>query len=63
MTVSLDNLAPYIWVVAAILGIVVVFMVIRFFWHHVIRYLLHGCLSLIGILAVLAILHYVFRLF
>ena len=63
MTVDLSQLAPFIWIVAAILAVVLIVVVIRFFWQHVIRYLLHGCLSLLGILALLAILHYIFKLF
>ena len=63
MTADLSQLAPYIWILAAILVVVIIFIVIRFFWQHVIRFLLHGCVSLLGILALLAILHYVFKLF
>ncbi len=62
MTINLSQLGPYIWIVAAILAIIVVFVIIRFFWQHILKYLLHGCLSILGILAVLAILHYVLKL-
>lgn len=58
MSIDLSQLAPYIWFVAAILAVVIVFVVIRFFWQHILKYLLHGCLLFVGIIIVLAILHY-----
>jgi hypothetical protein len=63
MSIDMAQLAPYIWIVAIILAIIVAFAVIRFFWHHILRYLLHGCVVILGILAVLAVLHFYFKLF
>ena len=63
MSINISQLAPYIWIVAIILVIIVVFIVIRFFWHHVLSYLLHGCVGILVILAMLALLHYIFKVF
>ncbi len=63
MNINLSMLSPYIWIVAIILVIIVAFVIIRFFWHYVLRYLLHGCVVILGILALLAVLHFYFKLF
>jgi len=63
MNIDMSQLAPYIWILAAVLVVVISFIVIRFFWQHILRYLLRGCLMVAGILAVLAVFHYVFKLF
>ena len=39
MNIDMSQLAPYFWILVAILAIIVVFVVIRFFWHHVLKYL------------------------
>ncbi len=62
MNIDMSQLAPYIWFLAAVLVVVVVFVVIRFFWQHILKYLLHGCLAIVGIIILLAILHY-FKVF
>ncbi len=51
-----------VWGIIIILGIVVVFVIVRFLWQHVVKYLLHGCLVVIGIAAILLLLHY-FKVF
>ncbi len=51
-----------VWGIIVILGIVVVFVIVRFLWQHVVKYLLHGCLVVIGIAAILLLLHY-FKVF
>jgi len=63
MNIDMTTLAPYIWIVIIILVIIVTVVVVRFFWHHILRYLLHGCVVLLGILALLALLHFVFHVF
>jgi DNA integrity scanning protein DisA with diadenylate cyclase activity len=63
MTIDLSHLAPYTWILAAVLVIILVIAVIRFFWQHILKYLLQGCLVIIGIIALLAVLHYYFKLF
>ena len=63
MNINLSQLAPYIWILAVILVVVVAFVIIRFFWQHVLKYVFHGCLSLLGIIVLLALLHYIFKLF
>ena len=57
---------PYnqvIWWVVIGLGLILAVVLIRFFWQHILRYLLQGCLVIIGILALLAVLHYYFKVF
>jgi hypothetical protein len=63
MNINLSQLTPFIWILAAVLVAVVVFVVIRFFWQHILKYLFHGCLGILGIIAVLALLHYIFKVF
>jgi len=63
MNIDLSRLAPYIWILAAILVIILVIVVIRFFWQHILKYLLQGCLVILGIIALLAVLHYYFKIF
>ncbi|HVM71445.1 MAG TPA: hypothetical protein VMT91_06775 [Anaerolineales bacterium] len=63
MNINLTQLAPYIWIVGIILVVILAFIVIRFFWRHVLKYLVHGCLGLVGILILLALLHYIFKIF
>ena len=63
MNIDLSPFAPYLWIVAIILVVIVAFIVIRFFWQHVLKYILHGCLGIVGILIVLALLHYIFKIF
>ena len=62
MNINMSQLAPYIWIVTAVVVAFVLFIVIRFFWHHILRYLFHGCLAVVGIVVLLAILHY-FKIF
>jgi len=58
MNINLSQLAPYIWYLAAFLVVVVILVAIRFFWQHILKYLFHGCLAVVGIILLLAILHY-----
>jgi hypothetical protein len=62
MNIDFSQLAPYIWLVAAVLVIAVAFVLIRFFWQHILKYVLQGCLVIVGIIVLLAVLHY-FKLF
>jgi hypothetical protein len=64
MTIDFSSI-PYnhiVWWVLAIVGVVVVFVVIRFFWKHILKYLFHGCLVILAVIALLALLHY-FKVF
>jgi len=63
MNFNLTQFGPYFWIVAIILVIVVAFVVIRFFWNHVLRYFFHGCVGILVMLAVVALLHYYFKVF
>ncbi len=51
-----------VWVVLAVVGIIVAFVIIRFFWKHLLKYLLQGCLVVLGIILLLALLRY-FKVF
>jgi hypothetical protein len=54
-TLSLNQL---LWLIIIVVGLVVAFIVVRFFFHHILKHLIQGCLVVLAILAVLAILHY-----
>ncbi len=56
MTIDIAHMAPVIWVVAAVLVLVIVLGVIRFFWHHVLRFVFHAGLAILLIVILLAIL-------
>jgi hypothetical protein len=58
MPVDLSHLPPALWVVAAILVVIVALGLLRFFWQHIVRFLLQGCLVIVGILILLEVLHY-----
>ena len=45
------------------LAAIVVFVVIRFFWRHILKYLFHGCFVILVIIALLALLHFYFKVF
>jgi hypothetical protein len=62
MNINLSQFSPYLWLVAAILLVIVVFIVVRFFWQHIVKYLFQGCLAIVGILILLEVLHY-FKVF
>ena len=62
MTVDLAHIAPYTWILIAVLVIILAVVVIRFFWQHILKYLLQGCLVIVGILILLGVLHY-FKVF
>lgn len=59
MTVNLSQLTPYIWILAAILAVVMVFAVIRFFWKHVLKFLVQIGLFILAVAALLALANYV----
>jgi len=63
MNFDISQLAPYLWILAIILAVVLVFVIIRFFWRHVLKYIVHGCLGIVVILLLLAVLKYIFRIF
>lgn len=47
---------------AVVVAIVLIFVAIRFFMHHVLRFLFHGCGAILLIGALLLLLHY-FKIF
>lgn len=64
MTVDFSTFSSslIVWLLLAIVGVVVVFVVIRFFWKHLLKYLFQGCLVILVIIALLALLRY-FKVF
>ena len=50
------------WLILIILGVVAVFVVVRFFLKHVVKWLVTGCVTILVIVGILALLHY-FRVF
>jgi len=62
MTVNISQLAPFIWILAAVLVVIVAFVVIRFFWRHVLKFLVQAGLVILVIFALLALLRY-FKVF
>jgi len=64
MTIDFSTI-PYnqvVWWVLIILGVIVAFVLIRFFWKHILKYLFQGCLVILAIIALLAVLRY-FKVF
>ena len=64
MTIDFSTI-PYnqiVWWLLIILGVVVAFVVIRFFWKHILKNLFQGCLVILAIIALLALLRY-FKVF
>ncbi len=58
MSINFADLAPFIWVVAAALILIGVFVVIRFFWHHVLRFVVQAGVVILGVVLILAVLRY-----
>jgi|GEM_PF-1003454 len=57
---------PYnqiVWWVAIGVGVILAFVIIRFFWKHILKYLFHGCLVIVVVIALLALLHFYFKVF
>ena len=62
MNFDLSHLAPFIWFLTAILAIIVVIAIIRFFWRHILKYVFHGCVIIVGLVILYALLRY-FKVF
>jgi hypothetical protein len=62
MNINMSQFAPYIWFLGALLAMIIAFAVIRFFWHHILKFVVQGCLIVVGIIILLALLHY-FKVF
>jgi hypothetical protein len=60
MNINLSS--SYLWIVGVVLVAIVAFVIIRFFWKHILKYLLQGCLIIVGIIILLAVLRY-FKVF
>jgi hypothetical protein len=61
VNIDFSQFSPYLLILAGILVIIVIVGLIRFFWHHILRYVFQGCLVIVGILIVLALLRYFFK--
>jgi hypothetical protein len=62
LTVNISQLAPLIWILAAILIVILAIVVVRFFWRHVLKFLIQAGLVALVIIALWAVLHY-FKVF
>jgi hypothetical protein len=57
---------PYnqiVWGALIVLGVIVAIVILRFFWKHILKYLFQGCFVILAIVALLALLHYYFKVF
>ncbi|MGZ6347368.1 MAG: hypothetical protein ACXWNC_07385 [Anaerolineales bacterium] len=52
------DLNAALWLCAVVVAIVLIFVAVRFFMHHVLRFLFHGCAAILLIGALLFLLHY-----
>jgi len=62
INISAISYNQIVWWVLIGLGVIVAFVIIRFFWKHILKYLFQGCLVILVIIALLALLHY-FKVF
>ena len=62
MSINISQLAPFIWILAAILGLIIILVAIRFLWKHILKFALHGCVAILVIVVILALLRY-FKVF
>ena len=60
---STNTSSQIIWWVLIVLGIIVAYVVIRFFWTHILKYLFQGCLVILAVIALWALFHYYFKFF
>jgi hypothetical protein len=62
INLSVINSNLIVWAVVIIVALVIAVAVIRFFWKHILKYLVQGCAVILVIIALLALLHY-FKVF
>jgi hypothetical protein len=64
MSIDLSSIStsPFIWLALIVIAVIVIYVVVRFFFQHVLKFLVQGCLVLLVIAALLALLHY-FKVF
>jgi hypothetical protein len=58
MTINFAELAPFIWVLAGVLILIGVIIVVRFFWHHVLRFVVQAGVVILGVVLLVAVLRY-----
>ena len=54
-TISLNSV---LWLVAIVITGILIFIAVKFFYQHILHFLLRGCAILFLIVALLVILHY-----
>ncbi len=54
-TISLNSV---LWLVAIVIAGILIFIAVKFFYQHILHFLLRGCAILFLIVALLVILHY-----
>lgn len=47
-----------LWLAAIVIAGILIYIVVKFFFQHILRFLLHGCGFLLLIVILLLILHY-----
>lgn len=47
-----------VWLLLAVAAVVVVFVVVRFFWQHLLKFVFQGCLVILAVIALLALLRH-----
>ncbi len=64
MSINLSSIStsPFIWLILIVIAVVVVYVVVRFFFQHILKFLVQGCLVLLVIATLLVLLHY-FKIF
>ena len=62
MNLASMHLPLIVWAVVIIVAIIVALAVIRFFWKHILKYLVQGCAVILVIIALLALLYH-FKVF
>jgi ABC-type bacteriocin/lantibiotic exporter with double-glycine peptidase domain len=64
MSIGLSSIStsPFIWLALIVIAVIVIYVIVRFFFQHILKFLVQGCLVLLVIAALLALLHY-FKVF
>jgi len=52
------NASPIFWLILLVIGVILIFVVVRFFFKHILKFLFQGCAVILAIAALLFLLHY-----
>ena len=55
---STITLNQAIWLVLLVLGAILAFVIVRFFFQHILKFLAQGCIVILAIIGLLVLLHY-----